>query len=377
MSMDQSIKQPLATDRRFDVQIAEGFEQATDPGGEGPKGSAIAEKMDTITDWAVAVSTFPFLFLMIPQIITNFEKPEELGKLAWAGTASGGLGNLLLCSFFTGGGELKQAGIQAIGAFTNMIVVCQVFGYIKEDGTRGIPPVPLFALLVVSVIGLIMPGFRACGMLKRPFEVWVTATTVIGMSSLFFSITNQVVDTFKFEDDNLMIRGIASGVGLIVGLVLVALGRAGGAVGGTLATALFMFMPVPQLVGNLVEPAKYMAEFNVGFIYLGTLGNGLGMSRAIFARNWVWLAGAAWGCYAGGVLLSFTCIYGSHQFTPHKMSSLAEILLMVFVGLFIVYTLVVVKFDREAQQLKRAREARECVAGCSFSSGTNRNVVSP
>lgn len=366
MSFERNAKEPLA-DGRFETQ--------TSGSGGGLQGSYIARHLDVITDWAVAFSTVPFLFLMIPQIITNFQTPDEIGKLAWAGTASGGLGNLLLATFFTGGGELKQAGIQAIGAFTNMFVVAQIFMYKDKDGKHGVPVVPFMALMAVMVVGLLMPLFHMCGVMRRPFKAWVKITTVIGMSSFFFSLTNQVVDTWHLKDDDLVIRGIATALGFVVGIVLLATGRATDSVGGILATALFMFMPVPQVVGNLTDPVNKLAKFNVGFIYLGTLGNGLGMSRAIFTRNWVWLVGAAWGCYVGGVVLAITCVIGSRAMPQPVLSPASEALLLSFMGLFILYTLVFLRYDREAQKMKHQSD-RQCATGSPASSNFTDNFAS-
>lgn len=329
---------------------------------------SIAQHMDLLTDWAVAVSTIPFLFLMIPQIVTNFTTPAGLPELAWAGTASGGLGNLLLCSFFTDGGELKQALIQAIGAFTNMVVVCQIFLYRTNDDKHLINPIPFFTILVVMIVGLVFPALRACGFFHEGFRKWITATTVIGLSSLCFSLSNQAVDVLKLHDDTLLIRGIATGIGLLVGILLVASGKSSPNTGGALATALFMFMPVPQVVENLVNPGA-LRQFNVGFIYLGVLGNGLGMSRALFTNNWVWFVGACWGCYIGGVIMAFTAVLANHRVTPAVMPLMAEVTLWIFVIMFVLYTLLLVRVNRDAQKLKlRAREM--LLAGSCSSHGS-------
>jgi len=338
--------------------------QSSEQGRQGRRFS-IAQHMDKLTDWAVAVSTIPFLFLMIPQIVTNFRTPAGLPELAWAGTASGGLGNLLLCSFFTEGGELKQAMIQAIGAFTNMFVVCQIYLY-RPDGSSKplINPIPFFTILVVMVVGLLLPALRACGLLHEVFGKWVTATTVIGLSSLFFSLSNQAVDVLKFDDDTLLVRGIATGIGLGLGILWVASGKSGPNTGGALATALFMFMPVPQVVENLVNPDALM-QFNVGFVYFGVLGNGLGMSRALFTSNWVWFVGACWGCYTGGVVMAFTVVLANHRVSTPILTKPAEITLWIFVIIFILYTLLLVKVNRDAQKLKQRARDMLLASNCS------------
>jgi len=301
---------------------------------------------------------------MIPQILTNFRTPAGLPELPWAGTASGGLGNLLLCSFFIDGGERKQALIQAIGAFTNMFVVCQIFLYRTEDGKHLINPIPFFTILVVMVVGLVLPALRACGLLREIFGKWITATTVIGLSSLCFSLTNQAVDVMKLHDNTLLIRGIATGIGLLVGILWVASGKSGANTGGALATALFMFMPVPQVVGNLVNPSA-LKQFNVGFIYLGVLGNGLGMSRALFTNNWVWFVGAIWGCYVGGVVMAFTAVLANHRVTPAIMPLMAEITLWIFVIIFVLYTLLLIKVNHDAQKLRRRARDMLLANSCS------------
>lgn len=316
----------------------------------GMQGSLVARNLDVITDWAVALSTIPFLFLMIPQIITNFQTP---GKLAWAGIASGGLGNLLLASFFAAANETKQACIQMIGALTNIFVVVQIFMFKGPSGNHGVPVVPFATLMVLSAIGLVMPVSSMCGTMKGPFQVWLKLTTVIGMGALFFSCANLVTGTWQVHDDGLVIRGAATAAGLLLGMVVLLTGRATDSVGGALATVLFMFMPIPQLVGNLANPAQRLPQFNLAFLYLVTLGNGLGMFRAIFIRNWIWLTGAAWGCFVGGVLLSITCVIGNRQLPEPKFSTATEVLLLSFMSFFILFSLIFLRYDREAQELKR------------------------
>merc|ERR1712032_62398 len=255
-------------------------------------------------------------------------------------------------------------GIQAIGAFTNMFVVCQIYLYPTDDHKHLIDPIPFFTILVVMVVGLVLPALRVCGLLQESFGKWITTTTVIGLSSLCFSLSNQAVDVLNLQDDTLLIRGIATGIGLLLGILWVASGKSGPSTGGALATALFMFMPVPQVVQNLVNPSA-LNQFNPGFIYLNVLGNGLGMSRAMFTNNWVWLIGALWGCYIGGVIMAFTVVLANHRVTPAILTKPSEIILWIFVIIFVLYTLLLIKVNRDAQQLRRRARDMLLASSCS------------
>mmetsp|Transcript_42235 Transcript_42235/g.106388 ORF Transcript_42235/g.106388 Transcript_42235/m.106388 type:complete len:434 (+) Transcript_42235:90-1391(+) len=310
--------------------------------------------MDKFTDLAVTMSTIPFLFIQIPQIISNFT--EKIPR-AWTGIVSGGMGNLLLCTFFADGGEWAQARVQAIGAITNIFVVAQA-RFIPTDPI--VPIVPFIGVMVIMVAGLVIPLLKATGKADKFFAPWLKGTTIIGATVLCFALTYSIMDDGPalvdgpgetsrtcVKDDNaeqedsfgpdLMIPGIVSLVGFSVSTLCVYCGITTSSTGGILATALFMYMPVPQLIKNLVNPAEGMG-FNLGFVYFGVLGNGLGLSRALYTRNYVWLSGSSWGCFGGGVIMSITVLVANAQCDKAFLSTTGVVLLVAFNAAFLIYS---------------------------------------
>lgn len=308
--------------------------------------------MDKISDFAVTLSTLPFLFIQMGQIIANFDKPKKI-PAAWTGLVSGGMGNLLLCTFFTDGGEWAQARVQAIGAITNIFVVAQA-RFLPEEPLVEIEPFLVVIILMVS--GLVIPLLKALGKCDRLFAYWLKMTTVIGATVLCFSLVYSILDDgARLLDDSaetsrtcapkdesgrkgpdLLIPGIVSLVGCLASALCVFLGITTSSTGGILATALFMYMPVPQLFKNLVD-ASAATGFSLGFVYFGTSGNGLGLARALYTRNYVWLAGSSWGCFVGGVLMSITLLIANKNCDVSFMTKGSVATLIVFNAVFIIY----------------------------------------
>jgi len=295
--------------------------------------------MDKLTDLAVTLSTFPFLFIQIPQIYSNFVAPHEI-PAAWTGIVSGGMGNLLLCTFFADGGEWAQARVQAIGAITNIFVVAQARLLPKQPI---VPLVPFLVVMLVMIAGLVIPLLKAMGRADNAFDLWLKGTTIIGATVLCFSLTYSIMDDGAAllggsagEVDEL-VPSVISLVGLVVSSLCVHFGVTTSSTGGILATVLFMYMPVPQLIKNLVDESAAQG-FNLGFVYFGLLGNGLGMPRALYTRNYVWLSGSSWGCFVGGVLMSVTLLIANSRSDVSFITGASAILLTLFNVCFLVYS---------------------------------------
>jgi len=236
----------------------------------------------------------------------------------------------------------------------------------------GVPGVPFACVMAIMIIGLIIPLLKAMGKGEKVFGGWLKATTIVGMTVLFFSLTYSIIedggalmkeadaasrtcnqtlakelmasmtnatsgDTAKAEKPDIMIPGLVSVAGLVLSSLLVYFNVVGDSMGGILATMLFMYMPVPQLVKDLVNKVE-AAKFNLGFIYFGTAGNGLGLSRALYTRNYVWLAGSSWGCFVGGVLLSITILIANGTCDVSFLSAGGVALLCSFNAVFLIYS---------------------------------------
>jgi len=260
-------------------------------------------RLDKLTIAGVNLSTFAFLALQIPQILQNFTKPEGMAKLAWSGYVSGSCGNLLLATYFSSINEWAQVRVQAVGAITNYFVATQV--YLHGD----FPAVQFWTLAALIAIGLLMPLLYALNVLSEAmFNGWKEATTPIGFGALIFSIAATPHLFGVKELESILLLAIAE-FGLIVGLLMLVLGPRCAklkpliaTMGGWMATFLFMWMPLPQLVQMITEGEDAAKSFNMGFTVLATIGNGLGCTRAFVIKDKIWFVGSFWGLMVGGWL---------------------------------------------------------------------------
>mmetsp|Transcript_104727 Transcript_104727/g.295969 ORF Transcript_104727/g.295969 Transcript_104727/m.295969 type:complete len:361 (+) Transcript_104727:42-1124(+) len=264
-----------------------------------PPCSSFYRCFDTATTVAVNLATFAYLPLQVPQIVQDAEakSPKELAGLAWQGFLTGALGNLLLCTYFAGKREWAAVRVQAIGAATNFAVVVQIWvaGYC--------PSVPFWIFAAVIVAGLLVPLLRACRAFPdTAFQMWNQATTAIGLAALLSLVGSTLVP----KNDWVLLGAGVFGL-LLAGVMLVLkparLMPMMAAISGWLATLLFMFMPVPQVINNFIDHSN-AKSFALGFVILGTLGNGLCCSRALFTKDAIWFTGAMWGTIIGAWLMA-------------------------------------------------------------------------
>jgi len=265
------------------------------------------QRMDELAKVAVNVSTFAYPPLQVPQIVKNFQAKDrtELAGLAWQGYVTGALGNLLLCTYFTSKKEWAAVRVQAIGAITNFAVVVQIWlaGYC--------PQVAFFVFATIIAVGLVIPLLRIVRCLPaRGFSLWQEVTTAIGMGALLSLIGSTIV-----PDNNWVLGGTGlAGVLMMLALLLLrpprlvpVLGR----LSGWLATYLFMFMPVPQVINNLLHHEK-ASSFAIGFAVLAAIGNGLCTARALFIKDLVWFTGSIWGTLVGGWLSALSVYFAGY-----------------------------------------------------------------
>lgn len=252
-------------------------------------------RMEGITTMAVNLATFAYLPLQVPQIIKNMQAKQstDLAGLQWQGFCTGALGNLLLCTYFASKGEWAAVRVQAIGSITNYIVVVQIWhaGYC--------PDAPFFLFLGIILVGLVLPLFKAMRLVSNwAFNIWTELTTAIGMGTLLSVVASTV------KPDNMTVFAVAGIVGAH-DMVLLLLVRPAwliacvGQLSGWLATLLFMFMPVPQIIENFADHEK-AKTFAIGFAFLAATGNGLCTFRALYIKDPIWFTGAFWGTLVGG-----------------------------------------------------------------------------
>uniref|UniRef100_A0A7S1QUF6 Uncharacterized protein n=1 Tax=Alexandrium catenella TaxID=2925 RepID=A0A7S1QUF6_ALECA len=286
------------------------------------------QRMDRLSKLAVNLATFTYLPLQVPQIVKNLQAndPTDLAGLAWQGTTTGALGNLMLCTYFASKREWAAVRVQAIGAITNFMVVTQIWhaGYC--------PTVPFFVFLAIICVGLVIPLLKAVRCLPaRAFSVWTEATTAIGLGALLSLVGSTAVP------NNDVVLGVTGLVGVAIMLVLLItrpprLVPLMGRISGWLATYLFMFMPVPQVIDNFINHEK-AKSFAIGFAVLAAIGNGLCTSRALFMKDSVWFTGAIWGTVVGGWLTAMSVYFAGYlQLLPFILYSLG--LLAYLVAMF-------------------------------------------
>lgn len=82
-------------------------------------------------------------------------------------------------------------------------------------------------------------------------------------------------------------------------------------IGAALASLLFMFGPVSQLMNNVGNPAG-MAGISVETLLLAMAGNLLMLPRALFVKDKLWFAGSSWGAWVGGWAVLLTMMLAGY-----------------------------------------------------------------
>lgn len=103
------------------------------------------------------------------------------------------------------------------------------------------------------------------------------------------------------------------------------------------ATALFMLQPVSQLVVNFTDPAS-LQGLSLATILLAAAGNALMVPRALWTRDWVWLAGSLWGSLFFGWAQLLSMFLGRSpatglRFLPTPLFATATVLLWAWFAL--------------------------------------------
>lgn len=263
----------------------------------------------------VLVSLIPFLFLQMPQILTNFANlaadPSKIGILPWIGYATGILANMNLLSYHVEGRRHTVAAVQLVGLLTSAVVLAQIFlaGFVPQTAALVMPG--------IIAVGLGINVLKWLGKLPAsvfgvdPWKAFNRLSVLLGLFALplGFSVTFDLMSSHRFGvlAASFALAGLGAAAMALDGLGK--LPRRAAAVWGTLGawlgTLLFLFLPIPQLVNNFAHPEQ-IAGLAVGTLLLSTFGNALQTAGALWHKNRIWFAGSFWAISVGGwgVLLS-------------------------------------------------------------------------
>jgi len=95
------------------------------------------------------------------------------------------------------------------------------------------------------------------------------------------------------------------------------------------------------------ESAK---DFQLSFVYFNVMGNALGMARALHIQNSVWLVGASWGCFVGGVVMSASILIANMRLPTQFLGPASLITLVSFNVAFLIYATLLFVFLPKQQQ---------------------------
>jgi len=290
-----------------------------------------------VTNICINVSAFFFFPCNFPQIYKKYINLaacnlQPFDALAWQAYGMGGLGDLCMSTYFASQNEWAAVRFQVFGTSTSWVVLYQMC-------MAGKTPFPaLVGLSVVYGMGLLMAATKACGICpEKVFTTWQEFTTPIGMGACCFSF----MDSFIFpHDDPADTNPISMYVGAagFVFMLVVCLVRPAklmpimGSVSAWLATFLFMFMPIAQILAVYKEidnPEAVSKGFSLLAAILGAIGNGLGSVRAFHTKDAIWYIGAMWGCLLGGWGCSVV-VWMANALDTHILAALTAFLVFWF-----------------------------------------------
>lgn len=275
------------------------------PGEEAAKLDRNDEKMkqwDGLTAKFAAAANIPFLLLQLPQIWLNARNliagnNSALLAVNWLGSLTGLLANLSLLSYFAKKKETEAMIVQCLGVVTTYVMISQL------AMAEAMPSLYFILTSVVVGTGVISNFLNYFGILPSIiWGLWEDFITVGGLSVL-----PQVMwSTFVPYIPNSMLPGVISFVLAMVAAIMVRTGKLSeegvkfyGAISGWTATLLFMWMPVPQLWTNFLNPDN-IKGLSALTMLLAMAGNGLMIPRALFTRDFMWFLGSTWASFLYG-----------------------------------------------------------------------------
>jgi len=328
------------------TEVTEECERVDDGEMEGKEDAGWGK----ITNDLVQLSTFPFLFLSIPQLLQNAVNLSNgnfnaLSILSWKGFMTALAGNSILLSYFLKKQENGAAVVQAIGVVSNFILLVQIYmaGLLPGGILWGIASFIGLSTFINSTV--VLGTTRSWNWLQVTLiqRLWETFLSVLGLSLLVHALWSTV-----FPQTNLFPAFFTAGVSLAIDIMhwrdLLGTSFRGAWTGisAWTATFLFAFQPIGQLVCNIADPSS-LAGLSLNTILLAMMGNGLMVPRALHTRDKIWLTGTLWSslmmgwaqllclyvgslvtgsCYLSGFLFYFlTLCAASYFFTVFKMEA--------------------------------------------------------
>jgi hypothetical protein len=322
---------------------------------------AAFQDADKATELGVNVSLFFVAFIEQGQIVANFRHPEDMVGLRWNGYWAGSMHDFILASFFVSIGEPAQARVNIFAGLMIFFPLLQMFAFRLPGSSEPglVPPLPFFILVAVIIFGMIIISLSFTGKGKDAFGRWMQCLTILGGALVAFSLSYEIQHDLGFEKAwPSLAKSInigASSAGSVLLLLMLLLKKTSKSTGPWLATLLFMYMPLPQIRENFVRPAS-AAGFSTVWIYCFVMANGLGLARAMYTGNVLWVTGAAWSCFTG-VLMSASVLVASARLPEPILTPLENWCLISFNAAVLAYaTMLYVLLWGKKQPVKELKE---------------------
>ena len=308
---------------------------------EGRRGEATAlEKLDATTETLSFFAMAPLTLLTFPQIWKNYVNVMAgdlmaLGAVSWQGYGAGMLGNLLLLSYFADKREPAATAAQAIGVTTSFMLLTQIAW---TGNIHNVAPAVMFASSAFIIAGTSLSVARYFDYAhgergQKMWELYQAALGIIGIIATPQIISNALTPALGWLPSELAI------LALVFASRADALPSKWSECSGWTATALFMSMPVAQIASNLSNPELLQGLSVLTSVFI-TSGNALMLSRALFTRDAVWIAGSFWATFVGGWGVLLTLFMAHNPLTGERY--LSEMEFSTITALLAAYTVVVI-----------------------------------
>jgi hypothetical protein len=319
--------------------------------------------VDKATKLGVKLSLVFLIFKLWGQIINNSRNPTEMESLRWPDYAIGAMADLILASFFCSIGETVQAGVNIFGAISALTIVTQMCVYKPPAFTRAFDPHSVPATAAIFLPSIVIPGvviilMKMCGKGEEVFARWMQMTPALGGGLVAYTISYEAQRHLGFEttDHNLMKASNAAAlvVGFVILFCMALLKQTTGNTSGLLAMIVCMLQPLPQIWENFVRPAS-AAGVDISAVYLAMLGNGLGLARGWYIRNAIWIVGAGWACFIGGMLQSSSVLIANARVLAPFLTPLSHNVLIAFNLAFLCYACQLFSFVRRRRPMEESQ----------------------
>jgi hypothetical protein len=126
-------------------------------------------------------------------------------------------------------------------------------------------------------------------------------------------------------------------------LNMVLRGKTTNQTGASLAVILFTYQPLPEIWKILSHPSAG-GDFSITYIYFIMLGCSLGLTRAIYIWDGVWLVLEVWAVSVKGMLLSVAIVVANARLPAPFMTPLCRNMLIAFNIAILIYVSVLFAF---------------------------------